>query len=714
MDAILNDLRVKCLYVWNNLSILKNNKQPFTVEEVACILEQTAWTQRKNFVERVLCMSLGWYEVPLCPITRAPFAVRQCIHLTHYTREHLVNKCFAFNKVLITDKLRPPFYVDYNHEEVERIFRSSNYRTIPRYPLLVNHCWASLERRGADVGIIESNEEAIYLHTNNITPPLCNITGLKRKFAIHRNSYQEYATVAASHIANGNRNRGKVISEDIKKKRTETMIGKYGVSNLFEVEEVRQKGLDARRAKFKAQKEQRERDFVPDPRTPQQKYGETMVERYGVTSNLLIPRSKEKEQERQEKVRKTVQERFGVDSIGKSKVVRGKVKKTCLERYGVTCALNTPNLKSKRKIKKRYDTYLNFARFSHISKPEFTLEEWMSTDKEYLPWRSAENNRVFLAKYNGYPPIGKFDTTSIERAIHRMLDSMNIKYELYNRTRLSPYELDIYLPCHNIAIECNGMYYHSDYFIDRGYHQEKKRYCEEHGIRLLAFWERDIKFKSRIVKSIIQNTLKKNKCKVPARKCTTRDISSKQSAEFVNKHHIQGTTGAKYHVGLYFNNKLVSVATFSKPRFSKNATDINEVELIRFCSRKGVTVIGALGKLISHFCKIHKNVKSILTYADNSLFSGVGYKVVGFVYSHLTEPDYFYSKYTQVLSRYQCQKHKLKKLLKTYDPKLSEYENMRANSYCRIYGYGQHVLRLNVNYRSAKDQSASENKFSSF
>ena len=75
------------------------------------------------------------------------------------------------------------------------------------------------------------------------------------------------------------------------------------------------------------------------------------------------------------------------------------------------------------------------------------------------------------------------------------------------------------------------------------------------------------------------------------------------------------------------------------------------------------------------------------------------YRALGFTFIGKTEPSYFYSNGKQVLSRYECQKHKLKKILgEKFDPTLTELENMTKVFFQRVYDYdcGNLVFELNL------------------
>ena len=170
----------------------------------------------------------------------------------------------------------------------------------------------------------------------------------------------------------------------------------------------------------------------------------------------------------------------------------------------------------------------------------------------------------------------------------------------------------------------------------------------------------------------------KNQEKIYARKCIVKEITSKEKNEFLNKTHIQGEDRANIKLGLFYNNELVAVMTFCKSRFNKNF----EWELSRYSSSKHV--IGGAGKLLKYFERIYKP-KSLITYADRRFSQGKLYFTLGFTFDHFSLPNYFYNRGKIRLSRIQCQKHKLKDILKDFDDNLSESENMYINGWNKIY-----------------------------
>lgn len=70
------------------------------------------------------------------------------------------------------------------------------------------------------------------------------------------------------------------------------------------------------------------------------------------------------------------------------------------------------------------------------------------------------------------------------------IKSLNISYKENTRLIIGPQEIDIYISSHNLAIEFNGTYWHSQNFkLNKWYHQFKVEKCHRLGIRLLHIYE---------------------------------------------------------------------------------------------------------------------------------------------------------------------------------------------------------------------------------
>jgi hypothetical protein len=129
--------------------------------------------------------------------------------------------------------------------------------------------------------------------------------------------------------------------------------------------------------------------------------------------------------------------------------------------------------------------------------------------------------------------------------------------------------------------------------------------------------------------------------------------------------------------------------SFGKNRFSSDV----EWELLRFVSKKNINVVGGASKLLKHFRNNYSG--GIVSYADRRYSNGDMYKALGFQFSHNSSPNYFYFKDPTFLeSRQKYMKHKLPNLLETFNPNLTEWENMVVNGYDRIWDCGNSVWKV--------------------
>ena len=259
---------------------------------------------------------------------------------------------------------------------------------------------------------------------------------------------------------------------------------------------------------------------------------------------------------------------------------------------------------------------------------------------------------------------------------------------------LGTHELDIYIPELKLAIEYNGLLYHSS-----NSHNEKNKFrhidktnkCTELGIALINIRGDQWEFKRDVVKSIVLNKLNKTNMKIFARKCNIREVTTLDSRKFLDENHIQGNFDCSIKYGLYYNDELVSLMTFNKTNNRNNKN--YEWELVRFCNKVYHNVVGGFSKLLHHFRKYHQG--TIITYSDRSRGNGEVYIKNGFtLIDDRITIGYSWTDKHKVFSREKFQKHKLQELydkgiLSFYDEKLTEFENMFNNKYNIIYDCGQ-------------------------
>lgn len=520
-------------------------------------------------------------------------------------------------------------------------------------------------------------------------------------------------------------------SKEIQEKQKKTCIEKYGVENVFQNEEIKDKIKQTNLERYGV-------EFVQQSEEIKERVKKTNLEKYGVEYSF-------QSQEVREKTIKTNMERYGAKAPAQNKQVVEKMKETCLERYGADCSLKNSEVDKKRQntwnkkhggnpsvdpnvIEKRKNTnierfgsenYLNSSlyfekvletmkeKWKNYVVPMFSVEEYQGTNKGIVyKWKCVKCGNEFEQKIqsnfhtyekyeyiprclNCYPFLS--GTSNCEKSVLDFVKSIYHGEILENnRSLISPYELDIYLPDKKLAIEFDGIYWHNSDNKPNDYHLFKTEQCEKQGIQLIHIFEDEWINKRKIVEDRIKSILGIFDKKIYARKCQIKSISSKESNEFLNENHLQCGDNSSIRYGLFFEDELVSVMTFGKPRFNDNYN----YELIRFASKLGFQVIGGFGKLLKYFIKNFPN-NSIVSYADRRYSQGKVYLKNNFKFVEVSKPNYFYVKGNEKFSRYQCQKHKLRKLLgERFDENLSETENMLFNGFCKIFDCGNIVYEL--------------------
>lgn len=245
-----------------------------------------------------------------------------------------------------------------------------------------------------------------------------------------------------------------------------------------------------------------------------------------------------------------------------------------------------------------------------------------------------------------------------------------------NRSIISPYELDIYLPEKNLAIEFNGLYWHTEsQGKGKNYHHTKWSMCRDKGIQLITVWEDDWRDKRDIVESMIAHKLGvSNSRRVFARNTSIHRLEPSVAREFLDSYHLQGSSRSTAYFGLYDNDrKLVAVSSWRKNK------DI--LYLDRYAT--SCTVVGGMGKLLEKGKEFaRKNgCTRIVTFADHQVSDGGLYESLGFANDGEVSPDY---KYLVGLTR----KHKFGYRINKFktDPNLLYQHGMTESQLAQLNG----------------------------
>ena len=166
------------------------------------------------------------------------------------------------------------------------------------------------------------------------------------------------------------------------------------------------------------------------------------------------------------------------------------------------------------------------------------------------------------------------------------------------------------------------------------------------------------------------------------RKTKVMEVDYPTSKKFLDENHLQGDCKSSVRLGLYQNEELVSLMTFSKLRLPIGGKNTEGVyELTRFCNKRFYSIIGGASKLINYF-KQKYSPNEIQTYSDNLISNGQLYENLKFEYSHTSDPGYWYVIDGIRSHRYNWRKQKLVEM--GYDKNKTENEIMLELGYYKI------------------------------
>ncbi len=281
----------------------------------------------------------------------------------------------------------------------------------------------------------------------------------------------------------------------------------------------------------------------------------------------------------------------------------------------------------------------------------------------------------------------------------RQKQNSNLEIEIFNfvkilcndavanyRKKYHDKELDVYIPSKNLGIELNGLYWHSEnVLVSLGQSKtkdlEKLKYFQNLNIDVIQIFEDEWVNKKEIVKSRLKNILGITDHKIYARKCIVKEVDSKTAANFCKENHLMSKSRSNLRLGLYYDNNLVSLMTFSNSNISRKIK--NTWEINRFCSVLNTNVIGAASKLFKHFIKT-VNPNEVISYSDNRWSTGELYKKLNFEKKSNGYSNYWYIQ-SNVIER--IHRYTLRKTLKD-NQFISEYENRKNQGFNRIWDSG--------------------------
>lgn len=505
-------------------------------------------------------------------------------------------------------------------------------------------------------------------------------------------------------------------NEGVRERITQSVQNKYGVDNVSQLQEVKDKIRDT-------YMQHTGYDHYTHNPEAMREVQQSNLEKYGVPWAVSAKEVRSKAQQ-------TILNKYGVDHAMKNPEVVDKAKRTTEERYGnkVYLLSEEGKKKTKDKMMQRY------------GKPKFSMTaDWkadMMRDPSKLSvWlkfiSSAQQAQTILYGYGHVPSYQelardfgvtvstishwlqkfglqekvKYTLSSMEDDVYQMLVSIdpNMNIQRHCRNIVPGRELDLYLPNFNMGIECDPTYTHNSSFgtawnkipMSPKYHYVKNKQFMEKGVFVFHIFGYEWEHKRRIIESMIRSLTGNNSSKLYARQCAIKEVSYADALLFLEQNHRQGNSRSNIRLGLYYNDELVSLMTFSKTRALIGGMNESTWELLRFCSKLDTTVVGAASKLFKHFVHSHKEVHKVRSFSDMAHTRGNLYSTLGFQLSHESAPGYVWVSINtdQAYHRMNAAKANIKAFLKDNNLDLSRTEKqlMEEHGFAQVFDCGTKV-----------------------
>lgn len=274
--------------------------------------------------------------------------------------------------------------------------------------------------------------------------------------------------------------------------------------------------------------------------------------------------------------------------------------------------------------------------------------------------------------------------------ISEYLSTLSLNTLKEHRVSSSRKRWDVAVPEVKLAVEFDGVYYHSEKFkSDRSYMRTKASEAELNGYRQINIWEDEWHNKKAIVKRLLASACGKSaEPTIYARKTSIAELEKIEVQKFLDENHIQGFVAGSNYLGLKSGGSLVACMVYSYKSAGRSTKKVEDcIDIQRYAT--SCHVVGGFQKLLKR-ALLDEKVKTVISYSDPRLFTGGMYEKAGFVASPEGGPDYCYVKSSKRIPKRSRQKSWFKgREGVLYDPTLTEYELALLNGYQRLWFRGK-------------------------
>lgn len=295
-------------------------------------------------------------------------------------------------------------------------------------------------------------------------------------------------------------------------------------------------------------------------------------------------------------------------------------------------------------------------------------------------WQAAISDRAISG--NNCKQCGNGGVSRAETEVADFVRTLGVEVRMHHRQIDSRYEFDVTVPERRIAIEFNGLYWHSEKHKPRTYHADKTLAAREAGWQVIHVWEDDWNTRRPVVEKMLARKLGvSQEPKLNARSLAVEQVSSAIAREVLDENHIQGYVPGSVRLGLVDAAGAVQALMVFRSRGG------GVWELSRYATAS--IVRGGFSKLLKAFIRQNQPAK-VVSFSDNTVSDGSLYEQLGFSRDAEIAPDYSYrvGAVREHKFNYRVNRFRTDPDLK-FEEGLTERELAELNGLDRIYDAGK-------------------------
>ena len=473
------------------------------------------------------------------------------------------------------------------------------------------------------------------------------------------------------------------LSDQIKAKKREDSIAKWGVPHHTQAQDVKDKHRTTLMERYGVPSFSQTAEY-------KEKTKATHMARYGYDNPLANPEFKAK-------FIATNREKYGADYALQTDAIKLKQRETNLEKYGVVSPTQVPEIKAKQEATLMERFGVINPKHRHFTKGQLEI----LSDPKRLSELCDDNAIHIVAEHldvdvtTVYNYLHRHDlqdkyiqssASNVEIMVANYVADLGVNVVRNTRAVISPLELDIYLPDQRVAIEVNGVYFHREGMgRGRDYHWGKWKSCADQGIRLFSYFDDEIYRSWRVIKSKLAYLVGKHSdTKLGARQCEIAELTDfNTESDFLNENHIQGSINYRTRtLAAYHKGQVVGIMCFKEVA--------GGVEIVRFSTDVDYIIPGLFSKFVSHYVKCYNFIGTIHSFSDNCHSDGNLYRQAGFIIHSRVAPGYSYTHGGRPReNRQRFMKNKIAKRFGISTEGKTEWQLMQELGYDRVWDCGK-------------------------